>query len=152
MVMTVIYGDIEMPENTMPPLTQVDLDRMNKILSWQYQVDELKKENATLKDMLAAYSLYVVVSVERHEWPADIDTWIITQSEAPEWQAWLTEDRRTRELAKNAAAIVEERNTAYRERAAAEYQLRRALSYADHSYNQGHIGEARLTWEQYLRA
>ena len=34
----------------------------------------------------------------------------------------------------------------------AEYQRDRALSYANHSYNQGYIGAERLTWEQYLRA
>lgn len=33
----------------------------------------------------------------------------------------------------------------------AEYQRDRALSYADHCYNAGHIGAARIPWEVYLR-
>lgn len=36
-------------------------------------------------------------------------------------------------------------------RVVAEYQRERALSYADHCYNAGYIGGARIPWETYLR-
>ncbi len=74
-----------------------------------------------------------------------------TEPAVDAWQKLQEMTKRAEELEAENIKLHGQVEFEHAKRVVAEYQRERALSYADHCYNAGHIGAGRIPWELYLR-